>query len=212
MECCSFCSEMENEDYFNFFFQDCKEEKFNRIITKNDNFCLLPTLGCFTEGYTLLVTTKHFDSYSTIGINNLKILRNTLDGIKNKYISIYSGVSIFEHGCVDNSHKAGACYQHAHLHIVPINININIPLLSNLIRISSIEDIDNFSKTNESYLYLSVLNEDYVMINPDIPSQFMRKIVANQINKTDFWNWKEYPFIANIIKTKNMLVTEFEKL
>jgi len=203
---------MENENYFNFFFQDCKEKHFNRIIVRNDLFCLLPTLGCFIEGYTLLVTIKHYDSYSAIGKKNLEILRDTLTEIKNIYLKKYSGVSIFEHGCVDQLNKAGACYQHAHLHIVPIYIDIDNQLLLNLKKIDSIVDLNNFKDSNESYLYLSVLDKDYVVINPDITSQFMRKIVANQISKTEFWNWREYPFIQNIIKTKNSLINEFKKL
>lgn len=212
MESCSFCSEMKDEDYFNFFFQDCKEEHFNRIIAKNDLFCLLPTLGCFIEGYTLLVTVNHFDSFSTIGIGNLKSLKSTLENLKKKYLQLYSGVSIFEHGCVDKLNKAGACYQHAHLHIVPLNIHIDNQLLPNLIRINSVEDLNNFKDTKESYLYLSVLNDDYVIVNPEISSQFMRKIVANQINKPDLWNWREFPFTDNIIKTKNHLITEIKEL
>jgi ATP adenylyltransferase len=212
MESCSFCAEINGENENNFFLQIVRDLPYDdRIILKNDLFCLIPTIGCFIKGYTILVTLKHYDSYSMIDINSLKRIDTILKKIKQFYNRKFQGLTIFEHGCVDACNKAGACYQHSHLHIVPVSLNIDDIPLSNLIRINSIQDLTIFNKTQESYLYLSLSEGDYVAVNPQISSQFMRKIIAKVIGKEDYWNWRKYPFLENMIETKIELIEEFRK-
>ena len=57
---------------------------------------------------------------------------------------------------------------------------------------------DKWDHNMSDYLYFQDIDgESYVINHIGVPSQFLRKILANSLN-LDTWNWREFPYLENI--------------
>ncbi len=85
-----------------------------------------------------------------------------------------------------------------------MNVNIGEILKRNFRyeEIFKIHDLRKFK--NQSYIYYEFDNAYYVFtINKSIQSQLIRKIICEELEINDFWNWSKYPFRENIIDFLN---------
>ncbi|MCB2182986.1 MAG: HIT domain-containing protein [Desulfobulbaceae bacterium] len=205
---CSFCAEFTSDKFYNLFYELVGANKSlqSRILFKNNDFVVIPTLGSLCPGYLLILPKKHFVSVGSMPNEYYqslcKLLGNVKEIIQEKY---FSNVIAFEHGAVSANYLGGACCDHAHIHVVPYNGNL---LSSFQIRKFQIDEIFTFSSLSESvkndkpYLfYQSQSNRMYMITADRIPSQMIRKIIAEKNGIPDKWDWRENLFEANIIKT-----------
>ena len=192
---CKFC----NLDYHN--------DIINTVILESNNFKVIPALGQFVEGYLLILSKSHF--YSIGGIPNS--LADELIAIKNEVDSLlklhYSKPIFFEHGASSSGFKAGCCIDHAHIHAIPAKIDLLPYLLTsyNLERINNINKMLNFGQRDIPYLfYENSEDEQYICsidINNEPPTQYLRKVLAQELNIVKYHDWRTYPFLENIEKT-----------
>lgn len=65
---------------------------------------------------------------------------------------------------------------------------------------NDINDLRQICHEYEKYLYYRDVNgKNYIMTHQGIPSQFLRMVLANSLQKQE-WNWREYPLIDVIEK------------
>jgi hypothetical protein len=105
----------------------------------------------------------------------------------------YGQCVLFEHGI--RSEGAGGCgIDHAHMHAVPVTAPGVLNILTREFdgrRIASLADIAGTLEKNSSYLFFEdASRERYVFPVENLPSQYMRKLVADSIGKRE-WNWRE---------------------
>ena len=91
------------------------------ILYENENFFVVPALGCFVENYIMIVAKRHICSMAYLNQEEKKDLETLINEfrkiLKEKY-GFYPVV--FEHGASNNdTNKSACCILHAHLHIVP---------------------------------------------------------------------------------------------
>lgn len=215
IEECSFCSELLKDDSGNIYYEECQETS-SRIIWENDNFAILPTLGCFIEGYLLIITKRHVSSLSELKVNNLLELTTIINKVYSIMNNYYGGCIFFEHGSVSScTTGGGACVDHAHLHIIPRDISL-INGIKNKFQVNSISSLLDLSKNAKkgiSYMFFSLPNKHFFMCDAlSVESQFLRKIAAKEVGMDDYWNWAKHPMCKNIRETRKALTSEFKEL
>lgn len=177
----------------------------SRIIAETKNFVVAPTLGAFVEGYVLIVAKDHYHSVSQMPISRVKELRALINRVKREIRNVYGTASVcFEHGESLCSRRAGGCISHMHVHVVPCDapmIERIRQLNMNAIEITSILGLPrHYSQV--PYLYFQdVTNKQFVFSGQVYPSQLFRQILASYYNLGKQWDWRQFQFEDNIIKT-----------
>ena len=194
---CPFCEEQ----------KDPKKSIFgrNRIIAETNNFIVFPTTGGFVDNYQLIVPKEHINCFGELSIEQLKELKEIIEWqkkINREYFNMNS--SIFEHGALNPSSENGKSIIHAHLHIFPNNISLFDEINKyefGIMPINDISDLQIICRQYEKYLYYcDIDNKNYVMTHEGIPSQFLRKVLADSMGISD-WNWREAPHLDAIEKS-----------
>lgn len=198
-EDCRLCTALSNEG---------SQRPENYILLKSKHFAVMPTLGQLVEGWVMVVSFKHKKSirYHTseelLDLNN--ILKRTVNAVQN----IYGPTLIFEHGPSDITMlHGGCCISHTHIHVVPFrfrnNFLSNIPFNSNLC--CSIEELPSIIAPESSYLLVG-FGENLTMlnlypVNEPLPRQFLRRVLAFTIGNNDSWDWRQFHFMENVLRT-----------
>lgn len=216
MECC-FCQEISNR-YDNQFYNDLGKRigVNSRIVMETNNWYVVPTLGCLTTGYVLLVCKQHFQCTACLSEDLYKEMLNlkyTIEDTLFNQLGLHC--LVFEHGATDSSYIGANSVDHVHLHMVPFpkiiwpNI-IKKHDLQEFSLIPSYEDLflnwrGNLPKT---YLLFQDINQ-LIYYKPDatgMPSQFFRKCLMPYLNINQ-WDWKRDYCQANFIKTLELFKT-----
>ncbi len=94
----------------------------SRIIDERDGCLLIPTVGCFTEGYCLYLPARHVNSFATLATSELGSVYANLSEISSIIKEEYqSDLIIAEHGAGSASKCGASCINHAHLHLIPVH-------------------------------------------------------------------------------------------
>lgn len=185
----------------------------NRPIIKNDDYYAIPSIGALVEGWILIVPRKHSCSMKDLyADDNFRMFVNQ---VLSKVWTFYdSKVIAFEHGPNKMSSKTSCGTDHAHLHIVPYENSLIEDIHSSgltWVKCRS-SQISTYAKENE-YLFYSELDKNgywsdpvgYLHILEKPISQFFRKIIANQLNCIDKYDYKVYKNIDSAISTQRLL-------
>ena len=187
----------------------------SRIICESRHWYCVPTLGCFTVGYVLLISKRHRTCIATASMEEIEDLLCLEKKISDLYKQIYNSSFIcFEHGVVSPEYTGANSIGHAHLHMIPSNHD----LWENIMNNGFIRDFFRFNNQGVLYkyvqekginTYLTFQNLDgKLFLIPDgsnYDSQFFRKVVAEELNCYTAWNWKKTPCVDNMIRTFNTL-------
>ncbi|MBD3339682.1 MAG: methyltransferase domain-containing protein [Candidatus Lokiarchaeota archaeon] len=184
----------------------------SRKIKETNNFICLVSLGALQVGHVLVLPKKHITSMSRLTKKSFNEFENLVSTVRQIIESkLLTKTIVFEHGTSEENMKGGASVEHAHLHICPSKVNIeNLIKLSNFTKhhINNIQELTKLKSTKNGYLYYeSIDGKKYAYeLFQDIPTQFMRRIYAESLSKSENWNWIEYPMINNVIQTVEKLI------
>lgn len=186
----------------------------NRYLYTTKYFLVFPTLGHFVDGYLLIIPKTHYLSMAQLPA----FLHNDLEAVQSQVRSVltkrYCAPIFFEHGSsYCKNIRGGNCIDHAHIHCMPIQIDI-IAFISQEFSLKSIRtysDLRKFAQHNEPYIFIETQDgKRYAFyLKKTITSQYLRKIIAEQIGKHDQWDWAVYPFITAMKRTYKELKSEF---
>lgn len=183
-----------------------------RVVYESDNFFVAPTIGPMgIPGYFLIITKEHKEGMGSVSSELHAELRDVVKLTRSR-ISEKLGLPslVFEHGPKVCGVRGGGCLDHAHFHVVPGG-RLARPLaakvidymgeIGNIAHLERIKGYDALRACHEqgrnSYMYIDTAEtaspmELFFMVNFHTPSQFMRRIVAQQGNPS-WWNWKTHP-------------------
>lgn len=171
----------------------------NTVIYETENFRVIPTIGALVDGYVLIVTKEHINSLSQLNDKQKEEYKNLVIKVSKTFEKIYGKKPIlFEHGTpeITNSMSANSVI-HAHSHIVNFEFENEKEIINkyNFVPIESFDDV-----INENYIYYQNNNgEKFVSYQFDSVSQLMRILIANEVNKENQYNWREFDFKENIV-------------
>ena len=178
----------------------------SRVIYRDNDFVVFPTIGGFIPGYILLATIKHYPCFGALNDYELSKAQELITKFKSVIRDIYgTDCVIFEHGMLSCGYKYGGCIDHAHIHFIPLSEPIISSIESygmNIKKIDSLDQIRKCYKDGSPYLFLSDVDGTYYEIhNIVIPSQFLRQVICKKIGMEQYWNWHVYDFKENLALT-----------
>lgn len=189
---CEFCNEFAGGSE-NSFAARYTTEAVSRTILEQDDFRVLPSLGQIVPGYLLLVPNQHHRAFADMRLAELKAAEGLKTGLAEEMRSVYGNLLFFEHG-VRTSDSGGCGISHAHLHLVPFASDED--LVGELTRTFPYEEVSSLLdlkrvQPGRSYLYYeSVAGSKYVFYPPFIPSQHIRRLLAEALSVQE-WDWRQ---------------------
>lgn len=163
---------------------------FDEVLYETAQFVLVPTLGMIVPGCFLIISKKHLDSFACMESQTLSNIERQLKKIINWLEPIFGEYLIFEHGGLASQNKPhGGCITHAHFHLFPTAKETGLIVQRSL----SWKSIDLFSNLSgfrdSSYAFLGLNRKYYVHKTPNLPSQWIRRIVVDSLNISKHWDW-----------------------
>lgn len=206
---CTFCTEFSNNDTSEFRSYITKEELDSRIVLSSTNFIALAGLGAMRDGYLLMLPKAHILSFAylepSLAFEAQNFKEKAIQAVKH----FSSDLIIFEHGDVEKENtNTGGCIDHAHFHFYPSHVNLLQILMDQFEhrRIYHITDLFTFKQQRQPYLYYEKNETSYAfLVNENLPSQYMRRILMTAEGKPDEWDWSVFVGKTNVINTVKKL-------
>jgi diadenosine tetraphosphate (Ap4A) HIT family hydrolase len=203
---CSFCDE----------FAEAVQADDSRIILHNDGFNLLPTRGCFREGYCLYMPVEHYKSFARLGPEQLNKVETKLEYLRQVITNEYPPYTIVaEHGPGLNGECGVNCCDHAHLHLIPVDNLISVFLQfysygGSPVVLDSLSEL--WKLSDKPYIYLSCgAGQHLVWQNVScFGRQFVRRVCANLQGIGHMYNWRMFPFHEQMRLTRDRLRESFQ--
>jgi diadenosine tetraphosphate (Ap4A) HIT family hydrolase len=191
---CDLCNELNGKDCR--FTKMYQKHIKSRVIFQTSNFAVIPTIGQIVEGHALVLPFKHYTAIGGLPRGKILELENLLDLVNGAIISAYGVQPIFfEHGTACEGKESGGCgIYHMHLHVVPLpnGVNFQTSIGLPLKEIASLFELQDIISEGRSYLlYIDQANNKFVSENECLPSQYMRKKLAETLGSKD-WDWRGY--------------------
>lgn len=182
----------------------------DKPIFETENFIVIPSIGAFIEGWTMIVPKKHvYDMssfYSNAEFNNLA--KRVLSHVERHY-----GHSImFEHGAACSGSLTGCGVDHAHYHFVPTTQSL-YPILQkgNLAwEQCCANEIQSKTESRDYLFYSETISLDagacgYLHIIEKPVSQYFRKLLATVTGHEHVSDYKTNPFVDRAERTAQSL-------
>jgi diadenosine tetraphosphate (Ap4A) HIT family hydrolase len=189
---CEFCDEFAGGTA-NSFAAHYANEVASRTILEQNGFRAMPSIGQIVPGYLLLVPNQHYRAFADMSLAELNAAQALKMDLTEQMRSTYGNCLFFEHGA--RTPDSGGCgISHAHLHIVPFPTEKDP--VEELIRTFPFEEVSDLLELKrvqpgKSYLYYeSVCGNRYVFYPLFIPSQFIRRLLAEALG-IPRWDWRE---------------------
>lgn len=177
---------------------------YDKPIYETANFAVLPSLGGFVEGWTLIVPKA-----PTI---NLQALPQALHGefreltqlVQNAVERSYGKASLFEHGPEVAGSLMGCGADQAHLHVVPF-IFADLPSVDGEWMAADGAMPFDAPKALGDYLWLASSGLAHICLPAVVTSQFFRKKIAESLGASTSWDYKLQPHHDTVLATSERL-------
>jgi diadenosine tetraphosphate (Ap4A) HIT family hydrolase len=179
----------------------------DRVIFATKRFRVIPSLGQITQGHLLVVPTEHLGALCDLPNEHFEELQNLCADVRSILRAAYGACIFFEHG-IRGAGSGGCGIDHAHMHAVPAKADGVLDTLLERFNgrtINSLGEVEPSLGHNSSYLFFEdVSGQRYVFPVDNLPSQYMRKLVADSIGKID-WDWRECGREPELLSTLQQL-------
>jgi len=187
--------------------------KENHPIWENEEYISLASIGALVEGWVLIVPKKHIISMKELYVekNFVDFTNYMLDAMRLNYPGPFI---TFEHGPSKCDSITSCGTNHAHLHLVPYPYSLYTDMLCTGLTWESctVGQISSKAGTNEYLFYSEIPNnyayeeiKGFIHILKQPISQYFRKLMANQLNCSDEYDYKKYARIDVAIDTNTVL-------
>lgn len=210
MKCC-FCDEYKNPAQSQFYNVIGRKAGYlSRILLETENWYVVPTLGCLTVGYVLLVCKQHVLSLANLeeeSYYEMLSLKANVESILFNQLGVRC--IAFEHGAPNAFIKGANSVDHVHLHVIPYARPIwkDIEQTISGTRFENVKDYQALftrwiNNRPDSYLLFQDVDQRiyYASDATGMPSQLFRKCLAPHLGK-EYWDWKSEYYIDNTIRT-----------
>jgi len=184
-------------------------EPWNKVFDETPCFVVAPTIGALVEGWVLIISKRHVPCMGALTREELGELEEVVVRIRGLTRSIYGSAVVFEHGPTCDGTTFGCGIDHAHFHVIPLQVPLS-PLVERELGSSVVwnpirhfKDLATIYQRKLSYLYLleNDRTQGSVACLHDIPSQFMRRVIAGHLGIPDLYDYRRHDFRQNVIKT-----------
>lgn len=198
---CYFCSEFNSST-----------DPQSRIIWEDDDFLVLPTMGCFTPGYCLLMPRDHVLSFANLPLDQLRGGLKVAEQWRGKIEKRFGQTVIAEHGAGECGLNGAACCDHAHLHLIPVHGRIG------QVSRQYLDAGGSPTVLAEPEEVCRLSGAPYILLSPrpgqwwiwqelgGFQRQFVRRVCAGVLGIGAYSDWRTHTFKENMALTKSVLV------
>lgn len=186
---------------------------WNTIILESSNFVVIPTLGMLVPGWLLIVTKSHYLSMGALSSSLLCELRQVANETRRMVAKTFGAPAFFEHGPAASTKSVGSCIDHAHWHVVP---NVDAWIAEDdehgldWQQLDSLSGLYRLHSNQIAYLYWQSADRvQQVSCLPQVPSQYLRRLVAKHIGSPHKWDWALYSGSDNLQITLERLTRRY---
>lgn len=189
------------------------KQPWDTVLDETPNFVVVPTVGAMVEGWVLIISKRHVPAMGALKLEELRELGELVRRTRQLIGSAYGSAATFEHGAICEGTAFGCGIDHAHFHVVPVNSHL-IPLVEEALEespnwrtIEKVEDLSIVHSMGIPYLYVweNGSNQGHVAGLSNIPSQFMRRVIANDLSIPSLYDYRVHKFTDNVISTVERL-------
>lgn len=167
---------------------------FDAELTEKGDFVVVPGVGPLTEGYVMALPRQHYRSIAEVPLDQLRVLDQLKNDIVERISSCYCPPIVFEHGT--GKSRAGSCIEHAHLHLMAVKEDLLSALQARfkLRKLDGLMALSDARRSSSSYLYFEDQSRSAYFAEVEaLPSQYVRRIVAEGIGRPDRWDYAAFP-------------------
>lgn len=184
-----------------------------RVLYRDENVYVMPTLGQFVEGYVLLIHQSHVDCFGEVADDEiLAVKRQVREAIEAEYGSC----CFFEHGRTGSCFARGSrkiCY-HAHVHCLPIEEDFADRVSADFDHeiLDSWTDLPEYYRANPHYLYLETDDgrKNVYAVEESIERQYLRKLACEALGiSRELADWRAHPERETMAATAETLAGRF---
>ena len=182
-----------------------------RILYEDEDFCVFPGLGAFVKGYLLICSKAHVPSFAYLDEERIRRFQLVLSKTVGALTEAYRVPWLFEHGATYSRGRAGGCTEHAHVHLLPASANLD-KVVQEKFQSVALSDWTELSKWKDSpYLLVQTPTGDLLVsaVSENLPSQYLRRVAADAVGRSEEWNWAVSFGEENILSTLNRLTSAF---
>lgn len=204
--CCPYCSSL--------FSTDSEAAIWNvRILPDSQRIAVVPTRGMLVPGWLLVIPEEH--DLSVRALNSLRRdqVWTRVAEVEELIGRAFGPPAVFEHGAAQARSVVGCGVDHAHVHIVPLGFDLlevakRHPMGREL-RWRELRRIDDWFErpSEEPYLYLRSSHVGSWVATGAIPSQFFRRVIADEIGAPEIFDWRNDAGADHIVRTRDRLDT-----
>jgi diadenosine tetraphosphate (Ap4A) HIT family hydrolase len=202
---CDFCNEF-GGGVKNAFAERYSKELSDRVLIATDDFRTVPSLGQIVEGHLLIVPVHHYRAVADMSAEHVGKLEILCDHVRSVLQDQYGHCIFFEHGIRKDG--GGCGIDHAHVHALPLEVPSVLSFLTRTFKLSRVHHLADIGSTvtqGSSYLFFEdATSQRYVVPVNHLPSQYMRKLVAESIGRAN-WNWRDSGRESELISTLHRL-------
>lgn len=173
-----------------------EREWFDTELISSGDFLVAAGLGPFVEGYLMILTRQHYHSMAQLSTPQLLQLTVLKDEVRDVLTKCYRAPVVFEHGPAFPVSSGGSCIDHAHFQFLPLEIDL-LPLLRTRHIMKPIRDLAalvELSAEGKPYLFFeNQRGHMYVGEAENVPSQYLRRLIAKELGIPDQWDYALFP-------------------
>jgi predicted house-cleaning noncanonical NTP pyrophosphatase (MazG superfamily)/diadenosine tetraphosphate (Ap4A) HIT family hydrolase len=206
---CTFCAQYVLRTQENFWRQ--WGQRFGQesdVIIETDQLLVIAGLGALVEGYVLLLPRDHYLSIGALPKDQISEIAKAKGILSSRLRHLYGQIICFEHG-MSSFGKAGGCIDHAHIHMIPCDHDFRTYLQSSFpeYKLTNLTELDRFAQATSGYLYYEDSGGSMFVYTPNsqLPSQYLRRMWAQFMERPHEWDWGLYIGEENVAQTINRL-------
>ena len=176
------------------------------ILWESEDLYLTPGPGTLMPGYLIVATRRHYMNFAEVPDTALGDLSGLVRAVSEiGATNALAPYLMFEHGSGKGPAKGASCVDHAHMHLAPCRdpdlIQKELEARFAGRALLGVADI-RLLNGGEPYVFLHYDGRSYAYETPDIPCQFVRRLLAIEVGMPEQWNWFEHPCASNFWATQ----------
>lgn len=168
-----------------------------RVMYESETFACVPSLGPLTPGHSLLCPKTHARSFAELPDQLDAEFSRVKAELRARLRALYGGeVHVFEHGVAQEGTRTLCTVEHAHMHLVPLPFGLADVAPEGTWEPCgpSLGDLRARAGGREYIYYETPAGKARLRAGePEIESQFMRKVIAERLGEPARWDWRAAP-------------------
>jgi hypothetical protein len=185
---------------------DCERPIWDSVLFDLGEDIVVPTLGSIVPNWLLIIPKTEFLNYKQVSLRRDFDPVRLVSALRDSWPAAADKLVWFEHGPQQTGTTMGCGLDYAHIHVLIdpkfslqeliATANIQEPTLS--WRAFSYDQLP----SSERYLIAGDLRRTYsATVSSALPSQFLRRVVAQISGKPERWDYRVWSHVRNIRTT-----------